>query len=112
MISILALFAVVALTDLQVDQVIRIIEASLHTFAEGVKAVWVALSPIGIGYLMWRQAMNRKALDANTEVSKTAFEVANGHNEKIANLTEQLASVPQKVEVVSTSESPVHTTQP
>jgi hypothetical protein len=112
------ILAVAALTELQVDQIIRIFEGSLHTMGEGVKTVWNLLSPALLAYLAYKQALNRKALDANTEVSKKAFEVANGHNEKISKAVEiseqvltKIGNEPQKVGVVNTPQHPVPTSE-
>lgn len=106
------IYTLLALTDAQVDTVLKMIEHGLQAIQEGVKAVWILLSSALLAYLAYRQAVNRKALDQNTEVSKEAFKVANSHNEKISKLSEQVVEVaskaiPQQVEVVNTQDHPV-----
>ena len=105
-----------ALTDPQVDHLIKLLESLMTMTSEGIKTLWFALSPLLLAYLAWRQAQNRKALDANTQVSEKAFEVANGHNEKIVTLTETvkevaMKAIPQEVHITNTTADPVHTQQ-
>ena len=101
---------VTALTEMQVDRILDIVSSALKTVAGGIGVVWSALAPFLIGYLVIRQKVNRKALDdaisENTEVSKEAFRVANGHNAKIAELTNRIA-IPRQVEVVNSPDHPV-----
>jgi hypothetical protein len=77
-----------ALTELQVDELIRILRSIIETSGEGIKTLWVTLSPVLLGYLAYRQAANRKEIAGkiadNTDISVKAFDAANGHNEKIA----------------------------
>ena len=87
---------IVALSDLHIDQMLKIFESLIALTSEAVKAVWIALAPFLLAYLAYRQSQNRKALDANTQVSEKAFEVANGHNEKIVQLTETVKDVVTK----------------
>jgi len=122
--------SVAALTEPQVDQIIEIIEASIKAFGEGIRTVWVALSPIGIGYLMWKQAQNRKALDANTTLTgetkdeatnsrkevKQALDVSNGHNDKIVKAVEiserVLAKLDAEPKTANAPEHPVPVKEP
>lgn len=113
MIYILAIiFAVMGLTDLQFDQILKMTDLGFRALGEAMKAVWITLTPALLGYLAYRQAMNRKALDANTEVSAKAFDAANDHNEKIAKAVKiseevltRIDAEPKKVLVVGTVES-------
>lgn len=113
MLYLILALAILALTDMQVDHILKIVELFFAAMSEGVKAVWLALGPALIGYLAYRQAMNRKALDANTAVSKQAFDTANGHNEKIVaavELSEKVLTAmdkTQKVEVMNSQNHPV-----
>jgi quercetin dioxygenase-like cupin family protein len=65
----IAILSIAALTELQVDKLIIIIELCLKAFQQGVTVLWVTLSPVLLGYLAYRQAMNRKALDENTKAT-------------------------------------------
>jgi hypothetical protein len=89
-----------ALTETQTDHLIHLLEYLLKTFEVGVKALWAALAPFLLAYLAFRQARNRKEIETkieeNTRVSTDAFVVANGHNEKIARLTESVEAVVNK----------------
>lgn len=115
---------ILALTDPQVDQVLRLVEMAFRAIGEGVKTVWILIAPIlgiWLTYLghkiIANQKSNRTALDKNTAISVEAFKAANGHNEKIADAVKLSKDVltavvaPQKVEIISTPEKPVHTTQ-
>jgi hypothetical protein len=109
---------VVALTDPQVDELILLLRQGLEAFSDAVKTVWFTLSPVLLGYLAYRQAINRKALDENTEVSKQAFKEANGLNQKIADSTQAVQAVvshmtnsPQRVVVENTVDNPVPTNE-
>lgn len=77
------LIYLLALTDMQVDEFIKILKAFLDAIYSGVSTLWVTLSPLLLAYLAYRQRENRKALDDNTKVNKEALDTANGHNEKI-----------------------------
>jgi hypothetical protein len=60
-----------------------------------------------VAVLIWRQSRNKKDITAkieeNTQISTTAFDTANGHNTKIADLTKQ---VKDAVEEIRNSKSP------
>ncbi len=77
-----------ALTEGQVDQIISITRSVIETIGSGINTLWITLSPLLLGYLAYRQSINRREIagkiDENTQVSAKAFETANGHNEKIA----------------------------
>ncbi len=77
----------------------------LGMIQQGVLVLWVSLAPFLIGYLTIRQRRNReemeKLINANTKISTEAFKVANGHNEKIADLTRMVVEKPVKVELVN-----------
>lgn len=90
------------LSEPQVSELISIFRSCVEGFGDAMRALWITLSPVLLAYLAWKQAINRKALDDNTEVSKKAFDVANSHNDKIARLTEIAIAKPQKVEVINT----------
>jgi hypothetical protein len=83
-----------AFTDPQIDQLLVMFQRGMGAVGEAIKTVWLALSPILITYMLTRQAKNRKALTAeiaaNSKISEEAFDVANGHNGKIAALTKEL----------------------
>lgn len=104
MIPIQILAALLAtLTENQVDQIIQITRSVIETIGSGINTLWITLSPVLLGYLAYRQSINRREIagkiDQNTEVSTKAFETANGHNEKIA------AAVQLSKEVIETVRS-------
>lgn len=83
---------IAALTDNQTDRIIGIAEK----FVSGIGAVAAIVLPALVLYFQKRNAKNLiSKVDASTEASKTALNVANGHNEKIANLTEIVANSSQ-----------------
>lgn len=89
-----------ALTEGQVDQIIQMFKGIIETIGAGIHTMWITLSPVLLGYLAYRQSINRREIagkiDQNTEVSTKAFNTANGHNEKIAEavqLTKQAIQV-------------------
>lgn len=103
-----------ALTDPQVDLLLNEMIVTMRAIREGIAIIWVTVSPVLVAYLIYKQKSNRKALDANTAISQTAFTVANGHNEKIVEMRRDLnelvkPSLVQKVEVISDPVHPVHT---
>lgn len=106
-----------ALTDAHMDQIIILVGNGMNSLQEAVKTLWVTLSPVLLAYILWRQALNRRVIEAkidqNTKVSVEAFHVANGHNDKIANLTKVITdkAIVQEVHVVNSLEDPVKTDQ-
>lgn len=89
-----------ALTTAQVDRIIEL------GFA--IVTVFTPLSSALAGYLIWRQHQNKKdttaklntvenKIDENTNVSKVAFDTANGHNEKLAQLNQQVLDLAKKM---------------
>ncbi len=105
----------VALTEMQVDKILDMVAAGMRAIGESVKAIWIALSPFLIGYLVIRQAINRKALDANTVVNVKALDAANGLKGEIKTTVEM---VKEAVDVIaaakpettpgSTPKNPLH----
>lgn len=102
------LLFLLALTDAQTDQLLEMFQRGMGAAGEAIKTVWLTLSPILITYMLTQQAKNRKALTseiaansaaltseiaANSKISSDAFDVANGHNAKIAALTKELLEV-------------------
>ena len=80
-----AVFAV--LTELQIDRLIEL----CFKIVQGVGYACSIIIPAMVLYFQKRNAKNLAAkVDASTEASKVALTVANGHNEKIATLTESL----------------------
>lgn len=84
-----------ALTDDQTTHVLRMINQIVDLL---VSVVTISLPVL----LLYFQRKNKKDItekvdavekkvDENTAVSQTAFDVANGHNAKIAQLTQQIA---------------------
>lgn len=95
------------LSDAHIGQLIELFGDTLTAIKEGFKAVWAALAPFMIGYLAYRQAMNKRALseeiDKNTAISNEAFTVANGHNAKIVQLNERVVVAEKVVEEVKSA---------
>ncbi|MEK7952799.1 hypothetical protein [Luteolibacter soli] len=83
-----------SLTESQIDAIIR------H-FGTLVAAISSLATTAGVAVLIWRQSKNKKDLvariDANTEISTTAFDTANGHNSKIVELSQQVASAVEEI---------------
>lgn len=109
-----------ALTDTQVDAILTLV-GKLIDHIPGI------LTMLATFFLIIRQWLNKKEIsekiDANTEVSVNAFNVANGHNAKIVEAQElakaaidtvqmvvKTTTAPKEVTVKSDSEHPVHTT--
>lgn len=80
-----------ALTEAQMDQVLQLVREIFHAIGEGFKAVWIALGPLLISYLVFRQAMNKKELlgevRSGNEVSSAAHNAANNLNQKLETAT-------------------------
>lgn len=83
------------LTDAQFDRILSIIEK----IVQGVAALAAVVLPLLVLHFQKRnfksvtakQEENAIALEKAKQASETALNVANGHNEKIANLTEVVA---------------------
>ena len=97
---------ILALTDSQMDQVIVLIGDSIKSIGAAIRTVWDTLSPVLMAYLLWRQALNRRVIEAkideNTKVSTDALVVAKTIADK--------ATV-QEVHVVNDVIDPVKTDQ-
>jgi quercetin dioxygenase-like cupin family protein len=63
-----------ALTDVHVEKLIEILDGSLHAMSAAVRTLWLALGPIAIGYLTWRQAVNKKSALAVAQKTQDAVE--------------------------------------
>jgi hypothetical protein len=83
-----------ALTERQIDELIK----HLGTF---VAACGSLATTAGVVVLIWRQSRNKTdiaaKIDANTQLSATAFDTANGHNTKIVELREEVAAAVQEI---------------
>lgn len=94
----MTIFDFLAFTIEQTDKLIVMLEHILTDVSRAVVAVWTLLSPALLAAVLYKQARSDKKLDENTKLTiatraetKNAFDVANGHNEKIERLTQQIS---------------------
>lgn len=65
---------ITALTELQVDKILDLVTSSLHAIQEAIKSVWIAIAPIGIAWLTWRQHVNKKNFEARCQATRESIE--------------------------------------
>jgi hypothetical protein len=94
-----------ALTDSQFDKILMLIVEACKAASEGVKTVWLFVSPVLGLYLAFKckeiisnQKANREALDENTKISTEAFDAANNFNVKAEALAQAVSDIKHKTE--------------
>ena len=63
-----------ALTESQVDKILDMVSSALTALEKGLETLWIALAPIGLGYLTWRQHVNRKKSEEESKATKKSLE--------------------------------------